>query len=283
VGQTLQEVLEGLKLTPDVSYTKDNANTVIYSVHRKAADREIYWVNNRTKDVINPTITFRVTGKVPELWFAETGKTEPLSYSIENGVTKVQLHMEGEDALFVIFKNKATTNKVTIMHPAIKTLATIDGTWNIAFQEKRGAPATATLNTLDSWTNHNTPGIKYFSGTASYTKSVKVDAAWLATKEEIWLSLGDVKNIAEVLVNGKSIGTLWRAPFRINISNAIHAGENAIEIKVTNLWVNRLIGDQQPDTKEKITYTTMPFYSAKSKLLPAGLLGPVTLHSLKRN
>lgn len=283
VGKTLEEVMASLNIQADVLYTKDKPNTVIYSVHRKTNDRDIYWVNNRTKEVINPTMTFRVSGKVPELWFAETGKSEPLSYTIENGVTKVQLHMEAEDALFIVFKNPAIKKTVTYNPPIVKTLATIEGAWELAFQEKRGAPAKTTLPTLASWTTNEDKGIQYFSGTATYLKTIQVDAAWLASKEEIWLHLGDVKNIAEVFINEKAIGTLWKAPFRINISNAVHAGENKIEIKVTNLWVNRLIGDAQPDVKEKITYTTMPFYSAKSKLLPAGLLGPVTIQSLKRN
>jgi len=96
----------------------------------------------------------------------------------------------------------------------------------------------------------------------------------------LWLDLGDVKNLAEVIVNGKSLGIVWKQPFRVNTTGALKNGENRIEIKVTNLWVNRLIGDAQPGVTNKITYTTMPFYQANSKLLPSGLLGPVQIVSV---
>ena len=89
------------------------------------------------------------------------------------------------------------------------------------------------------------------------------------------LDLGEVKNLAEVFVNGKNLGIVWKKPFKIDAGNALKVGENTIEIKVTNLWVNRIIGDSQPDVKNKITFTTMPFYKANSPLLPSGLMGPV--------
>jgi len=117
--------------------------------------------------------------------------------------------------------------------------------------------------------------VKYFSGTGTYVNSIDAPAEWFAEGEQQWLDLGDVQNLAEVIVNGKSLGIVWKTPFRVNATGALKAGENSLEIKVTNLWVNRLIGDQQPGVKEKLTYTTMPFYQADSPLLPSGLLGPV--------
>ena len=100
-------------------------------------------------------------------------------------------------------------------------------------------------------------------------------ADWFKRGARLWLDLGDVKNLAEVLVNGKQLGIVWKKPFRVDVTEALRPGANAVEIKVTNLWVNRLIGDQQPNTAKKHTYTTMPFYKADSSLLPSGLLGPV--------
>ena len=97
----------------------------------------------------------------------------------------------------------------------------------------------------------------------------------------MWIDLGTVNNLAEVIVNGKSLDVVWKMPFRVNVTHAVQAGVNSVEIKVTNLWVNRLIGDQQPDVKQKITYTTMPFYKADTPLLPSGLLGPVTFYLMK--
>lgn len=157
-------------------------------------------------------------------------------------------------------------------------METVDGSWNVAFQSNRGAPAEAKLEDLASWTENSNTGIKYFSGTATYSKTINAPASWFSNKKsEIWIDLGDVKNIAEVMVNGKSIGIVWKQPFRLDVTNALKTGTNKLEIKVTNLWVNRLIGDQQPGVVNKITYTTMPFYKADSPLLPSGLLGPVKI------
>lgn len=278
-GKSLSDVLN---ITPDFTYSKPQSTTKLLYVHRKTNDRDIYWVNSRTSDVQDIEATFRVTGKIPELWFAETGKTEPLSYSIANGVTKVKLHMEPNDAFFVVFKNTAITNTVELPALKVNELATIEGSWNVNFQEKRGAPATATFDKLVSYTDNSDAGIKYFSGTAAYTKTITAPADWFKKDEELWLNLGDVKNIAEVIVNGKSFGIIWKKPFRINVTGALKQGDNKIEIRVTNLWVNRLIGDAQPNVTNKITYTTMPFYQANSKLLPSGLLGPVKIMSVIR-
>jgi hypothetical protein len=107
-----------------------------------------------------------------------------------------------------------------------------------------------------------------------------VEQSWLNDKSKIWLDLGEVKNLAEVLVNGKSLGVIWKRPFRVELTKALKNGENKLEIRVTDLWVNRLIGDAQPGVK-KLTFTTMPFYQANSPLLPAGLLGPVKIIEVK--
>ena len=120
-------------------------------------------------------------------------------------------------------------------------------------------------------------GVKYFSGTGTYAKTIQAPADWFKKGARLWLDLGDVKNLAEVSVNGKPLGILWKPPFRVDVTDALKPGANALEIKVTNLWVNRLIGDQQPGVPKKYTYTTQQFYRADSPLLPSGLLGPVVL------
>ncbi|MDE3184404.1 MAG: discoidin domain-containing protein [Bacteroidota bacterium] len=281
-GKTIKEVLDQLNIEPDFSYSKPVADTKLMYVHRKLPGSDIYWVDSRNNSVQDIEATFRVAGKVPELWFAESGKTEPLSYSISNGVTKVKLHMEPNDALFVVFKNKAIKTSVELPAVKVKQLATINGSWHVAFQKDRGAPSQATFDKLESYTENTDAGIKYFSGTATYTKTITADKAWFTKDAELWLNLGDVKNLAEVIVNGKSLGIIWKNPFRINVTNALKSGQNKVEIKVTNLWVNRLIGDAQPGVTNKITYTTMPFYQANSKLLPSGLLGPVQVMGVER-
>jgi hypothetical protein len=151
----------------------------------------------------------------------------------------------------------------------------------VTFQGARGAPAVATFEALRSWSEHQDLGIKYFSGTATYSKNVDAPAPWLGG-EEVWIDLGTVKNIAQVTVNGKLFEPLWRPPFRVNVTGTLAPGTNRLEIAVTNLWVNRVIGDQQAGVTQKFTYTPMPFYRADSPLLPSGLLGPVTVSTVKR-
>ena len=280
VGQPLDKVLKSLNIIPDFSYTKPQDNTKLLFVHRKLDNIDIYWVNNRNSRPEELEATFRITGKTAEIWRPETGKTEQASYSIENGVTRVPLHLNAGDAVFVVFRNKTSEKGRSVAIPKEKQLATIEGPWNISFQEKRGAPVNATFNTLTPWNENSDRGIKYFSGTGTYSKSIVADAGWFKEGEHLWLNLGVVKELAEVIVNGKSMGIVWNTPFRIDVTEGLKQGNNSIQIKVTNLWVNRLIGDTQPDVVNKITYTTMPFYRSDSPLKTSGLLGPVQVVSV---
>lgn len=280
LGKPLQQVLNELKVAPDFSYTKPQANTKLLYVHRKLSNGDLYWVNNRSDREENIEASFRIAGMVPQIWHPETGKTEPASYSTANGVTKVNLSLTPNDAVFVVFQTPATKLAVTLPSKVEKEVASLDGAWTVSFQPNRGAPASATFDSLASYTESSDAGIKYFSGTATYTKTFNVPASALAKGAQVWIDLGEVKNLAEVSVNGKPLGIVWKKPFRVDATHALMAGDNKVEVKVVNLWVNRLIGDQQPDAKQKITYTTMPFYQASSPLLPSGLLGPVKIVSL---
>jgi beta-galactosidase/beta-glucuronidase len=123
-------------------------------------------------------------------------------------------------------------------------------------------------------------GVRYFSGTGTYSKTFDMPEGWIRPGTSLWLDLGVVKNLAEVIVNGKSLGIVWKTPFRVDATKAMKEGENTLVLKVTNLWVNRLIGDQQKDETDKITYTTQAFYQADSPLLSSGLLGPVSIISI---
>ncbi|MDX2045225.1 MAG: glycosyl hydrolase [Chitinophagaceae bacterium] len=280
------ELLRGLGVQEDVII--QNAKAKILYVHRKTANADIYWLDNRSENSNEAEISFRVSGKVPELWHPQTGKTEKLSWQIKDGRTIIPLRFDSWEAYFIVFskgilseKNKTTVTAYTKPATVEKQLATITGEWNINFQQDRGAPSSVKMNELKSWSEHTDNGVKYFSGTATYLKTINAPASWFVKGAELWIDLGDVKNIAEIKVNGKPLGVVWKKPFRINATGLLKAGDNKIEISVTNLWVNRLIGDVQPGVTNKITFTTMPFYQANSKLLPSGLLGPVTIFSKK--
>jgi len=109
---------------------------------------------------------------------------------------------------------------------------------------------------------------------------LQAPADWFKNGAALWIDLGDVKNMAEVTVNGKSLGLVWHAPYRVDVTNALKPGANEITIKVTNAWVNRLIGDEQPGVEKKYTFADVKPYKANSPLLPSGLLGPVQVYSV---
>jgi len=276
-NQTVAQALSLAQVTPDFEYAKPESDTNLLFVHRKLPDGEIYWVNNRASRNENLDATFRVTGKAAEIWHPQTGKTEPASYKIAGGRTTVSLRLEPADAVFVVFRKAAAAPSRTLPVPVETALATVEGPWDVAFQPERGAPAKITLPQLSSWPQNSDPGVKYFSGAGTYTKTIQAPADWFKTGTHLLLDLGDTKNLAEVTVNGKPLGILWKTPFQVDVTSALKPGANALQVKVTNLWVNRLIGDQQPDVTKKYTYTTQQFYRADSPLLPSGLLGPVRI------
>jgi hypothetical protein len=273
--QTIAEALAALKAAPDFEYGKPQQDTALFFVHRRLTDGELYWINNRNPRYEVLDATFRDSGKAPEFWHADTGVIEPISYRTENGRTIVPLRLDPNDAVFVVFRKASAAPAQALPLKAETRLGTVQGSWEVAFQPNRGAPAKITLDSLVSWPLNTDAGVKYFSGTAVYTKNIQAPADWFKTGAKLWIDLGDVKNIAEISINGKALGIVWKPPFRVEVSSALKPGPNTLEIKVTNLWVNRLIGDQQPDVTKKYTYTAQQFYRVDSPLLPSGLQGPV--------
>ena len=279
-GKTVAEVLSALNIRSDFEYTLPEPDTKVLFVHRKLGKADIYWINNRNNRNEKLEASFRTEGMIPELWHPVTGKIEPASYVIENGHTKVPLHLDPNDALFVVFRKPGKSASLILPETTETPLETISGVWDVSFQPDRGAPAKITMDNLASWTENTDPGVKYFSGTGTYTKTISAPESWFENNRQLCLDLGSVRNIAEVTINGKYLGIVWKKPFRLNVTDVLKPGENSLEIKVTNLWVNRLIGDQQPDITKKYSYTTQPFYQADSPLLPSGMLGPVQILSL---
>jgi len=216
---------------------------------------------------------------VPELWHADTGHIEPADYRISGGRTIVSLKLDPWDAVFVVFRGSAPPPSRLQPEKTLATVATLTGPWSVGFQAGRGAPASASFAELASWSASDDRGIRYFSGTATYRRTLDVPAAWLADGSVLWLELGEVHELAEVSVNGQPLGVLWKPPYRVDVTRAVHAGANELAIVVTNLWPNRLIGDAQPDATTKYTFTVPSFYKADAPLLPSGLLGPVRLVS----
>jgi len=274
---SIAEALAALKIEPDFSYAKPRQDAALFFVHRKIADGEIYWIGDSDSRPEILEASFRVQGLAPEIWHADTGLMEPAAYALADGRTTVTLRLDAHDAVFVVFRKPAAAPSRGLPVQTEARLASLAGGWNVAFQPRRGAPPRIALDALGSWSDSPLPGVKYFSGTAAYTKTIQAPADWFKPGAKLVLDLGDVKNIAEVAVNGTALGILWKPPFRADVSGALKPGANTLVVRVTNLWVNRLIGDQQPEALKKFTYTAMQFYRADSPLLPSGLLGPVEI------
>ncbi len=279
-GQSLADVFQTLGVAPDFDYTKPEPDTRILFIHRKLADGDLYFVDNRNNRDETVEAGFRVTGKMPELWYADTGKSEAASYKIADGRTTVPLHLEPWGTVFVVFRKPALQNSRTLPQPVATEVATVHGPWKVSFPPDLGAPPSITLDHLISWNDSTNQGVKYFSGTGTYTKTIQAPAAWFRKNAHLWIDLGDVNNLADVTVNGKDLGIVWHAPYRVDATGVMKPGENELTIKVTNAWVNRLIGDQQPGTTRKYTFTDIKPYRANSPLQQSGLLGPVQISTV---
>lgn len=156
-------------------------------------------------------------------------------------------------------------------------LAPTFGPWTLSFPAGWGAPSSIPVERFQSWTESQNPGVRYFSGTATYRSILHIPSALITSQRQVWLNLGDVREIASIAVNGVPVQTLWRAPFVVRIDRQLQAGDNKVEIEATNLWPNRLIGDLQPSATTRYTHTNVRAYTKDSPLLPSGLLEPVII------
>lgn len=275
-SSSVADGISDLKLEPDFSYQKSHENARVWFIHRHLKDGDIYFIANREDQDERFEARFRVTGRAAELWHPDTGTIEATSYSYNESETLVPLRLGPFESVFVVFRRPSPQREQHFSEPIQETLTTLNGPWQVHFQSDRGAPEQAHFATLESWTQNPDPGIRYFSGTASYETTLQVSPEWLRTGTRLTLDLGRVKNVAELLVNGKSVGIAWKRPFGFDVTEVLRPGINSLSIRVTNLWPNRLIGDRS-STSNPIAFTTYNPYTANSPLLESGLLGPVTI------
>lgn len=271
----LDEALSQLGIEPDFAVDGAQADSEVLFVHRRLSEGDIYFVNNRLARTENVEARFRVTGRRPELWRADTGAVEPLSYRIENGHTVVPLKFAPRDSFFVVFREATTATSRAAPNKQQKTIRILSAPWQVAFQPGRGAPAAVTFAALAGLEQSTEAGIRHFSGIATYTTTFKAPPK-PRKGEALLLDLGQVGDVAEVRLNGVPVGIVWKAPYRLDIGGALKAGNNQLEVRVANLWVNRLIGDAQPGAT-KVAATPAPTYLPTAPLRPSGLMGPVSL------
>jgi hypothetical protein len=271
----VETALAATGVAPDFRTNAARDSEILF-LHRRLADGDAYFVNNRKPRTETVEARFRVTGKEAEIWRADTGKSEAVSFRIESGHTIVPLELGPEDSFFVVFRKPASASSRTVPKAGWKTAGTLGNPWTVAFQPGRGAPASAlTLPRLQSLAESQDASVKYFSGLSTWTSTFDAPAEWKAGTP-LRLDLGRVGDVAEVRVNGTMVGTAWKAPWTVDIGASTKSGSNTIEVRVANLWVNRLIGDKQHGATP-VAFVTIPTYKLDAPLRPSGLIGPVTL------
>jgi hypothetical protein len=279
-GLPLSSVLASLTVPKDLEYSR-GLDADMPWIHRRAGETDLYFVANRTDRAQDLEARFRVSGKEAEIWHPDTGAIEPAEYAIANGRTTVPLHLAERESVFVVFRRAATATSRTLPHPANTVLATVSGPWTVTFPPNLGAPPSIQLETLESWTVNTNDGVRYFSGTAAYTMALPAPETWFRPGAKILLNLGAVKDLAEVSLNGQALGTLWKPPYELDVTGALKPGTNQLEIKVTNEWTNRQIGDRSAPPEQRVLAPAGGLGGGPrgglQTLAESGLLGPVTM------
>jgi hypothetical protein len=276
---TPNAALDELGLVRDFAYATPSSDSSLRFLHRTLGEGEIYFVTNRKARPERVEASFRVTARIPELWHADTSERETVSWRAASGRTVVSLDLEANQSVFVVFRKSTSETAGAVQVGKELLLAHLDGDWQLSFEHARGAPAGVRSIALASWTQSPEAGIRYFSGIGTYRKTFTVESLERKPGERFFLDLGDVRELAEVKLNDRVVGTAWHTPFRLDVTDALTAGLNTLEIRVANLWVNRLIGDKQPGATP-VAFTITSTYKADAPLRLSGLIGPVML--LKR-
>jgi hypothetical protein len=287
-------------------------------VHRRTGDAEFYFIRNTIKEPQSLTCRFRVAaeanGLAPEFWWPDSGRRSASRgwTTIARGRTELRVELGPLGSVFVVFR-KAGPDELPKLDPLSRdtflassdpAALTVSGPWQVEFPEGWGAPRTAAFGRLQSWTESTDAGIRAFSGIATYRTTFELPAA-LASQRRLFLQLGDLAEIADVTVNGKDLGVVWLPPYRIEISGAVRSGSNRLEIRVANLWANRLNADSLRPETERFTRSnldriqtdptsdssygrvplgkTRPVYTEIPPLMRSGLFGPVQIIAPRDN
>jgi hypothetical protein len=209
-------------------------------------ETDIYFVANPEPSTLEVSCSFRIPGGVPEIWNPETGEIRALpAYHAAGGRLSTTLRFDPFQSWFVVFRKKTALKPARGENfPDYHPVEEISGSWQVSFDSRWGGPAKPVrFDTLTDWSKNALDGIKYYSGTAIYSKDFTVEPSLLSEGGELWLDLGRVEVIAHVRVNGKDCGTAWKPPYRVAVSGALRGGNNRLEVEVVNLWPNRMIGD----------------------------------------
>lgn len=292
-GRTPREILIADGIRPDFSFdSRADSILELDFLHRAVGDTDIYFVSNRTSRVLEKECTFRVRGVQPEIWDPVSGDMrDATAFTQAGSCTTVPLEFVPHGSLFIVFRKHIGENVIgnmTSNFPKFTAVQNITGAWTVRFDTQWGGPSSVEFSDLISWTQRPEEGIKYYSGKATYVKVFDFDDSLSRrnptvrkNSRQLFLDLGTARHVAEVRLNGKNLGILWTAPWRVDITDAVRPTGNVLEIDVINLWANRVIGDLNLPKGKRITTTHDGFrfdmITKTTPLLESGLLGPVTI------
>ena len=285
-GIPLDDILRDRGLGPDFrALHVPNADQHIDFIHRSTGRDDLYFVSNSAKVAEAFDAVFRAgEDRTPEFWYPDTGRIVPCrSFARVEGGCRLTLELPAYRSVFVVFRQTPTPAAYLSPEPLKakeRPTVTIAGPWTVRFPPGWGAPGSVLWNDLADWTESEDPGIRYFSGTAGYAAEFEIDGPLLRDGRDLFLDLGSLREVAEVTLNGRPPGVLWKEPFQADVSGLLRPGRNVLEVKVTNLWNNRLMGDLRDPGQKPYARTNMVL--KERDLVPAGLFGPVTIRRAAR-
>lgn len=313
-GMTIIDLLASMGVQPDIETPDVDSAKDLPWIHRSLPEGELYFLSNQKDVAMKTTVSFRTDGKIPELLDATTGDSQPAAvWKRVAGRTEVSLELDPRGSIFVLFREDTQATSSTPSSAPV-TLGTVQlkGPWSVSFSHPVGPSEPVLFDKLISWSERPEKTIRFYSGVATYRYDLAIADGMLRDNARIMLDLGDVKNLARVTINQRTFPELWKPPFCCDITGALKAGQNTLTIEVVNVWKNRLIGDEQepadiewqpystpatqpyrgrsiakyPDwlihdrprpSTARQTFATWNYVKSDEPLLPAGLLGPVTI------
>lgn len=286
VRSKVDEMIKAGVIVPELPYVKDDfgaygldrdvvlPENVAWTHRRNNEDNvDLYFISNQEETPREFTASFRVAGRVPELWDPMTGEIDRnLDWKTVDSRTEVKMDLAGAGSAFIVFSQptEATAGTAPVRNEKQELLNT--GKWNVKFST---TGREIVSDTLFDWTSSEDNDVKYYSGTATYTTTFK--APKFGKNDRVMLDLEGLHDVATVVVNGKECGIVWTAPYQVDITDAVKKGKNNLSIAVTNTWANALLGADEGNAPFDGIWTNGKYRRAEKTLIPAGLTGPLKL------
>ncbi|TWT33946.1 hypothetical protein KOR34_37820 [Posidoniimonas corsicana] len=276
-GRPLADVLDRVGAKPDLEWAGPLGTEVAWT-HRRTDDADLYYLSNLMPQTATLQLRLRADAQHAEVWRPDTGGATPCPASTTDGRTELQLRLQPNETVFVVLHDDTPTAEAARSIAATEEIEELTGPWTVSFPPNLGAPEEITIDTLAPLTDHQTPGVKYFSGTARFLVRFEAAPEWLDSGGELLLDLGDVRDIAQASLNGRPLGLCWKSPYRFDLRSALRSGENELEVSVTNQWTNRIAGDLAgPPDQQVLPGSRGGLRFRPPRLAESGLLGPVRI------